>query len=144
MSNILKLNQDEAIYLGKLFAYKTNDLLSLCNKIIGEWLLDYCIITLDKMGALVVSSKGKIIYEPGYAVQLTDSIGAGDAFSAGFVHKYLQKASLKEACSFANKLGAKVATQKGGTVPIEISELVYFDQGMNNRIIKPELKEYIQ
>jgi fructokinase len=143
-SNILKLNQDEALQLAEMFRYKTFKIPEFCKKIIADWQLDYCIVTLDKMGAFVYSHAYKAVYEPGYDVHLVDSLGAGDAFSAGFVHKILQGKSLGEACSFGNKLGAKVATQKGATVPIDISELDWFDDEKLNRNIRKDLEEYIR
>jgi fructokinase len=143
-SNILKLNQQEAEHLDHLFKYKTKAIPEFCMRIIEMFQLRYCIVTLEEAGAFIGSADGNAVYDPGYAVSLVDSLGAGDAFSAGFVHQILQGSSLKEACSFGNKLGAKVATQKGGTVPINHSDIEQFTQEKYTRIINRDLEEYIQ
>jgi fructokinase len=144
VSDILKLNQDEANQLIGFLGYTRLTLPEFCAKMISTWHLRYCIVTLAEQGAFIRSADGDAIYEPGYAVSLVDSLGSGDAFSAGFVHKILQGRSLKEACSFGNKLGAKVATQKGGTVPIDPSDLDRFNLASNKRIINPDLEAYIR
>lgn len=142
-SDILKLNSDEVNLLMNLLGYPAITLPDFCEKMIATWDLKFCIVTMAGEGAFVQSAQGDAVYAPGFEIILVDSLGSGDAFSAGFIHQILQGAPLKEAVVFGNKLGAKVATQKGATVPIEISELAIFDQGTHNRIIKQELKEYI-
>lgn len=48
-------------------------------------------------------------------VQKVDDIGAGDTFAAGFIHRYLQNASLESCLAYANAAGAYSATREGGT-----------------------------
>jgi sugar/nucleoside kinase (ribokinase family) len=49
------------------------------------------------------------------AVQVVDPVGAGDSFSAGFIHQYLQGAGLEDCLAFANLAGAYSCTREGGT-----------------------------
>jgi len=49
------------------------------------------------------------------SVQVVDPVGAGDSFSAGFIHQYLQGAELKDCLEYANLAGAYSCTREGGT-----------------------------
>jgi sugar/nucleoside kinase (ribokinase family) len=51
--------------------------------------------------------------------EVVDSIGAGDSFNAGFVHKFIQKRPLKECLEFAALTGAINTTRAGGTAAFE-------------------------
>ncbi len=53
-----------------------------------------------------------------YEVKVVDTVGAGDAFLAALVIKYLEGKSLKEMNEAANKLGSWVASKLGATPPI--------------------------
>ena len=77
-------------------------------------------------------------------MKLDDSLGSGDAFSAGFVHKILRAASLKEACEYGNALGALVATRSGATPHVGTSEIDHMlGGGAAERIIHSDLEEFI-
>ncbi len=90
------------------------------------------------------AASGEHVYEPGYNVDLTDSLGAGDAFSAGFIHKFLRQSTLREACEFGNRLGALVATKIGATAPVSGRELQRFAARDRPRNVQRDLKKYIQ
>ena len=49
------------------------------------------------------------------AVQVIDPVGAGDSFSAGFLHQYLQGTDLEDCLAHANLAGAHSCTHEGGT-----------------------------
>jgi sugar/nucleoside kinase (ribokinase family) len=49
------------------------------------------------------------------AVQVVDAVGAGDSFSAGFIHQYLLGADLEDCLAYANLAGAYSCTREGGT-----------------------------
>jgi fructokinase len=51
----------------------------------------------------------------GLPVRVVDTTGAGDAFAAGLVHKFLRGAPLQETAEYANLLGAFLAMQHGAT-----------------------------
>lgn len=51
----------------------------------------------------------------GLRVKTIDSVGAGDSFDAGFVHRFLQGASPEDCLEFANRVGALSTTRPGGT-----------------------------
>mgnify|MGYP003575456654 FL=1 len=50
---------------------------------------------------------------------VVDSIGAGDSFDAGFIHKFIQQKPLQECLEFAALTGAVSTTRAGGTTAFE-------------------------
>ena len=48
-------------------------------------------------------------------VNAVDTVGAGDSFDAGFIHRFLQGASIEECLNYANVAGAYSTTCDGGT-----------------------------
>lgn len=50
---------------------------------------------------------------PGYAVRVADTVGAGDAFAAGFLHGVAHGWDVARLGEFANRLGAVVAARPG-------------------------------
>ena len=49
----------------------------------------------------------------GFRVRVADTVGSGDAFTAGMVHEYLHGASLSLMNEVANLVGAWVASEVG-------------------------------
>jgi fructokinase len=142
-ANILKLNEGELLELGSILSYPaTAGLAEQARRIEEEWSLEAVVVTLSERGVLG-SSRGRQVYLPGYRVDLVDSLGSGDAFSAGFLQRWLRGASLEEACYAGNRLGALVATQTGGTMPVRQDELDEFEDTNPQRIIDPELKRLL-
>ena len=71
-------------------------------------------ITLGPHGSLLMDRRGSFRHS-GYAVKVVDTIGAGDAFTAGLVHAYLQGATLEGISAVSNLCGSYVASQSGAT-----------------------------
>lgn len=142
-ANVLKLNEDEVFQISNILATNTTSIPDFCSFMIEKYQLDYCLVTLAEKGAYVQSHKGEAIYTPGYKVELVDSLGSGDAFSAGFVHQLLAGATVQDACVFGNFLGAIVATQQGATQPISKTTIKEFNQLLLARSIDSRLEKYI-
>ncbi len=71
----------------ELLGIKQNDLKGMASEIMYRYKLKFVLVTLANKGAFVVSTKNDYYYDAGYQVPLKDTIGSGDAFSAGFMHK---------------------------------------------------------
>ncbi len=138
-ADILKLNEDEAKELGAMLGIPAGTIPEFCSQIVQSQSLKYCVVTLGPKGAFAASNTGEQVYAPGYKVDLVDSLGSGDAFSAGFVDRILSGASLREACEYGNMLGAVVATQKGATQPIGRKDIEIFEQTQTERITETAL-----
>jgi len=122
-ANVLKLNGDEVGQLGEMLNVSHQKIPEFCKEIISKWSLKYCLVTLGEKGAFAMSDQDEKIYVPGYKVSLADSLGSGDAFTAGFVHKILRGKSISQAVQFGNILGAVVATKKGATAAVSQEEI---------------------
>lgn len=56
------------------------------------------------------------LHQPAYLNErVVDSIGAGDSFGAGFIHRFIQGKSLRECLEFGALTGAVSTTRAGGT-----------------------------
>ena len=142
-ADILKLNETEAHQLGAMLEIDDVTIPGFCQSIIEKYSLQYCLITLEERGAFAVSREGEKVYIPGFQIDLANSLGAGDAFAAGFVHKILRGESLQVACAYGNILGAVVATQIGATAPIVSGDIESFAMRNTNRNIDNNLKAFI-
>ena len=69
-------------------------------------------VTRGNGGSLLVSA-AECTEHPGFKVNVADTVGAGDAFTAALVHGYLRGVSLAEMNENANRVGAWVASQSG-------------------------------
>jgi fructokinase len=140
-ADILKLNKQEAYTLNDLLQLSQNGLVEICKELVNSHRLQYCVVTLEEFGSLAVSESGEVVYNPGFRVNLIDPLGAGDAFTAGFVDALLREKSLKEASEAGNRFGALVATQQGATQKIAQDELSNIAH--NNRIFDQSLSKYL-
>jgi fructokinase len=70
--------------------------------------------SLGAQGSLLTNREGSFRH-PGYPIKLVDSVGAGDAFTAGLLHAYLRGASLPQMAEVGNLCGSYVAGQQGAT-----------------------------
>ncbi len=140
-ADILKLNKQEANKLNDLFQLNKKGLVEISRELIKSYQLQYCVTTLEEYGSLAVSSNGEVVYNPGFKIELTDPLGSGDAFSAGFIDALLRGKSLQEASETRNQLGALVATKKGATQEISQDELNDIEH-KNSRIFDQTLCKY--
>jgi fructokinase len=60
---------------------------------------------------------------PGFRVSIQDTVGAGDAFAAGFLHGLDQGWALPRVAEFANRMGAITAARAGATPEWSMEEL---------------------
>ena len=85
-----------------------------------------CELVATTLGAegSVVTTRDASFRHPGFPIKLVDTVGAGDAFSAGLVHAYLRGASLAQMAEIGNLCGSYVAGQPGATPPLS-AELIH-------------------
>lgn len=125
-ADILKINESEVGELGRLLGWGTLPVTGFVARCFRTWRLGYMAVTLGAQGAYAASSSGEKVYVPGRVVEVRDTCGCGDAFTAGFVHALLGQLPLAECCRLGNAMGALVATQSGGTAPLSKAEIMAF------------------
>lgn len=120
-ANILKINEDELTLLADFYDLpsKMEAALEKLNELFD---FDLICITLGSKGAALYQD-GEIISHPGYPVTVKDTVGAGDAFLAGFVSRYLTNETPEKTLDFASALGALVATYSGGTPHYKMEDI---------------------
>jgi len=112
LADIVKLNEDELAKIMSLSKLSHRDELSSVQRLLQEYHLKIICITRGGRGSLLVRGK-EISEHPGFSVQVADTVGSGDAFTAGLVHEYLHGASLDLMNEVANLVGAWVASEVG-------------------------------
>ena len=65
---------------------------------------------------------GQFIEAPGYPVHVLDTVGAGDAFAAAFLHGLGKGWPTPAVADFANRVGALVASRRGAIPDWTIAE----------------------
>ena len=93
--------------------------------------LSHVVLTLGARGAFAVARTGETVYERAHAVNVIDTVGSGDAFSAGFAHGLLAGWPLARCLGYGNALGALVAGQRGATgavTPADVDRLLRADR----------------
>ena len=141
-ADILKLNADEILEVAQMVGISNGSVPQLCMDIIKKYHLHYCVVTLDHKGAFAVSNQGQNVYVPGYKVDLVDSLGAGDAFTAGFIHSLVRSRTLTDACELGNILGAIVCTQKSATVPVSWQDIEEFKNENTERVYDSDFSDF--
>ncbi len=141
LTDILKTNHQEAFQLNNIFDLSESALPALCEKLSDRFKINTMLVTMEQNGVFLYDTQEGKHYIPGYQIVLEDPLGAGDAFSAGFIKELLSGSSLKNACETGNLLGANVASKKGATENNKKDELKKIAT-QNNRVIDHSLSKF--
>ena len=122
-ANILKINDEELDVVatmllgistipGKLIAEDVDQTRHVCRELIARYNLDMLILTCGAIGSYVFTeTKESYVATP--KVQVADTVGAGDSFTATFVAQILLGKTIREAHEKAVAVSAFVCTQNG-------------------------------
>lgn len=110
--NILKINDEELVAVSRMFGYPGIDLQDKCWILLGKYNLRMLILTCGINGSYVFTP-GNVSFQPTPKVEVADTVGAGDSFTAAFIASILKGKSVAEAHSLAVRTSAFVCTQKG-------------------------------
>ncbi|MDP3435223.1 MAG: carbohydrate kinase [Bacteroidota bacterium] len=126
-SDIVKLNDEELGVFGQWYNKHKHDEKSLVKWFAEEYNSKMVCVTKGDKGALLYSD-GEFYEHPGFKVEAVDTVGAGDAFLAGFIAALLEGKTNDKALEFACATGAFVASKAGATPEydmIEIEQLLF-------------------
>jgi fructokinase len=112
LADIVKLNDEELPKIMRSNRVQHKEDLSSAQWLIRTYDLKLVCITRGGRGSLLVRG-GDLSEHPGFRVHVADTVGSGDAFTAGLVHEYLHGASLGLMNEVANLVGAWVASEVG-------------------------------
>ena len=107
--NILKINDEELVLIGRMFGYPGLDIENKCWLILGKYNLDMLVLTCGTNGSYVFTS-GHVSFQETPKVKVADTVGAGDSFTVPEAHRT------------AVQVSAYVCTQNGAmpTYPEEL------------------------
>jgi len=111
-ATVLKLNHEEVAAVRALLGIEEGTENGLCRVLLERFPLELVAITRGRQGSLLCGRNGSDEHE-GFRVRVEDTIGAGDAFTAGLVHGMFRRRPLPELNDLANRLGAWVASHSG-------------------------------
>ncbi|HZY61256.1 MAG TPA: PfkB family carbohydrate kinase [Edaphobacter sp.] len=121
--SILKLNEHEVRVIAAAQEMEPDiSLESFAHCISDTFNIPTICITLGRQGCFVYN-EGSSIRVPGLTIQTEDTVGAGDAFAAAFLHGCNSGLPILETARLANTLGAVVASRRGATPPWTLEEL---------------------
>lgn len=115
--NIMKINDEEMIIVSRMFGWPGIDLRDKCWILLGKYNLDILVLTCGINGSYVFTP-GHVSFLPTPVVEVVDTVGAGDSFSAVFISSYLQGATIEAAHQNAVMASAYVCTQPGAMPPM--------------------------
>lgn len=110
--NILKINDEELVTVSRMFGYPGIDLQDKCWILLGKYNLKMLILTCGINGSYVFTP-GNVSFQPTPKVEVADTVGAGDSFTAAFISCILKGIPVAEAHKRAVETSAFVCTQQG-------------------------------
>ncbi|MEG1378523.1 MAG: carbohydrate kinase [Bacteroidales bacterium] len=119
--NILKINDEELVVISRMFEYPGTDLVQKCQQLIQNFGLKMLILTCGSNGSYVFT-EDSFSFQKTPKVDVVDTVGAGDSFTAAFCAALLKGHSVQEAHHFAVEVSAFVCTCHGAmpTLPQEL------------------------
>ncbi len=124
-ADILKINDEELVVIGRMFDYPGLDMENKCWLILGKYNLKMIVLTCGTNGSYVFAPKQKsFVATP--KVEVADTVGAGDSFTGSFTAAILAGMPIKKAHKLAVDVSAYVCTQKGAMpkLPKELTERI--------------------
>lgn len=120
--NVLKINDEELVVVSRLFGYPGIDLENKCWLLLGKYNLKMLILTCGINGSYVFTP-GEVSFYPTPKVEVADTVGAGDSFTAAFIASILKGRSVRDAHRIAVETSAYVCTRNGAmpTLPESIT-----------------------
>jgi fructokinase len=120
-ATIVKLNHEEVEAIARMFGTRYGSLEEFCRGYADLYKWTGVCVTRGSLGCAVLMD-GQYLEASGYPVQVVDTVGAGDAFAAAFLHGLGNGWPTPETADFANRVGALVASRRGAIPDWTISE----------------------
>lgn len=126
-ANVVRIKEKEIDILARELQITYKDLEDFTRQLSSIFKIKLILVTRGKKGVMAFHKKEGFFYEPGYSLlNYVDSVGSGMAFSAGFLHCYLNGKPINEALNFGNAVGALNTSKRGATEPFSIKDVLDF------------------
>jgi fructokinase len=126
-ADVLKLNKSEVAYVAELVSVPYDSTKAFSQALMKKYNLHTILITLGEEGVEAFSCKDEHVFVPTKQISVVDTIGSGDAFTAGYVSEYVAGKPLFSCCYRGNTLGVLAATKKGGMGVITPEEVAAWE-----------------
>jgi fructokinase len=123
LANVVKMNGEELPIVLEVLGLPRAEIGVSARNLRAAYGLEIVCVTQGDKGSMLVAKESSHVHS-GTRVQVVDTVGAGDAFTAGFVHEYLRLRTsqsgqpvdrwLGRLNDTANRMGAWVASRAGG------------------------------
>lgn len=124
-SDFIKFNDDEILEIASIMGTSSVQLEDNIWFIAEKTNTKSICVTRGKHGSILLWD-GKIYYNEGYTVKVTDTVGAGDSFLAALITKLNETKNPQFSLDFASAVGAIVASKRGANPKIKKTEIEYF------------------
>lgn len=132
LADVLKINDDELSVLSRMYGIGGGGAQEACREIARRFGIATVILTLGTEGSYVFAD-GEASFEPTPRVEVADTVGAGDSFTAAFTAARLAGLTVGDAHKLAVSVSAYVCTQKGATPKLPGS----LTSGVRERLAQP-------
>lgn len=121
--NVLKINDEELVEVGRMFGINNMAVEQTCRLLMARFGLEVLILTCGIDGSFVFTADSTS-FQPTPLVEVADTVGAGDSFTAAFIASLLNGSTIAEAHATAVATSAFVCTQAGAMpkLPSEITK----------------------
>lgn len=116
LTDVAKLNEVEVEALGRMYGRSYDTLEAFCRSSAEEFGWQAVCVTRGDRGCAILAD-GSYVEVRGYPAEVADTVGAGDAFAAAFLHGLQQGWMPVEIGDFANRVGALVVSREGAIPP---------------------------
>ncbi len=121
-ANVIKLNEEELQtvheFTGLPLAYEP-----FCRAGVERYGWLAVCVTLGAHGCALLAD-GEYAEARGHAVDVVDTVGAGDAFAAAFLHGLIHQWPARDIATFGNRVGALIASRHGAIPDWTLQEAV--------------------
>jgi len=108
----VKLNQDELRLLG----FSDPDIRQAMTDLQAQFQIEQLIVTRGELGALLGTNDGVFhTIKPTVVNNVVDTVGAGDAFTAIFIHGLLASWAVEDTLDIAQRFASKIIMLRGAT-----------------------------
>jgi len=121
-ADVVKLNEEELEVVRKI-AHLPGGTEAFCREAAALFAWRAVCVTLGARGCAILA-QGEYVESRGHAVEVADTVGAGDAFAAAFLHGLISDWQAAEIAAFANRVGALVASRHGAIPEWTLDEAV--------------------
>lgn len=110
--NILKINDEELVIISRLLNISETGFQDRCETLLRRYGLKLLILTCGAKGSFVFTPAGTMFFDTP-KVEVADTVGAGDSFTATFIAGLLKGVPVAEAHQRAVEVSAFVCTKQG-------------------------------